>query len=71
MRKLGEVLHVAKNGYIVIKLEVGDKLPPLGVKVYDEYHRELGQLFDIIGPTKQPYGVVKPADKSVRELVRP
>lgn len=71
MKRLGEVLHVAKNNYIIVKIEDPDRIPKLGVKVFDEFRRELGQLLDVIGPVSQPYAVVKPLDKRVVEMVKP
>ncbi len=71
MRRLGEVYRVARNKYIVVKIDDPERLPRLGVKVFDEYRREIGRLLDIIGPVKQPYAVVKPVDENVVEKVKP
>jgi len=65
MRRLGTVLHVTRNGYIVVALEDKDHIPSLNVNVYDERRRKLGTLLDIIGPVEEPYAVVKPSDKSI------
>jgi len=65
MRRLGTVLHVTRNGYIVVVLENRYRIPSLNVNVYDSHRRKLGVLLDIIGPVDEPYAVVKPSDKSV------
>ncbi|BEP18603.1 hypothetical protein PYJP_19550 [Pyrofollis japonicus] len=67
LKRLGTVLHQARNGYIVVKLDLEDsKLPPLNVPVFDEEMNKVGTLLDIIGPIKDPYAVVKPATKETR-----
>lgn len=71
MRRLGEVVRVVKNQYIVVKLDDPDRIPMLGVKVYDEFRRLIGKLLDIIGPVTSPYAVVKAADKTIAEYVKP
>lgn len=69
MRRLGTVLHITCNGYIVVALEDKERIPSLNTNVYDERGRKLGTLLDIIGPVKEPYAVVKPSDKSILEEV--
>lgn len=59
------MLHVTRNGYIVVALEDKNHIPSLNVNVYDERRRKLGTLLDIIGPIEEPYAVVKPSDKSI------
>ncbi|NPA05082.1 MAG: RNA-binding protein [Crenarchaeota archaeon] len=62
VRRLGVLLHKARNGYLVARLET-DKPPPLGVKVYDSSLQEIGVLLDVIGPVEQPYAVIKPNER--------
>lgn len=68
MKRLGTVLHMTRNGYIVARLEKeeAEKLPPLNVPVYDRDLKKIGTLLDIIGPVKNPYAVVKPANKEIK-----
>ena len=60
------VLHTTPNGYIVVKLDDPDNVPPLNVKVYDRDLRPIGTLLDVIGPVKEPYAVVKPSMKEYK-----
>ena len=65
------MLHITRNGYIVVALEDKDRIPSLNTNVYDERRRKLGTLLDIIGPIEEPYAIVKPSDKSMlKEVVR-
>ncbi len=70
LKRLGTVLHVTPNGYIVVTVDDPERLPPLGVKVYSGDRRELGQLLDVIGPVKQPYAVVRPASRELLKVVK-
>jgi RNA-binding protein len=67
LRKLGTVLHVSRDGKIVVRLEV---LPRLGVRVYDYSMRRLGILYDVIGPVRSPYGLVKPDPAITHDVAR-
>jgi len=60
LETLGRVLHMTRNGYIIVRLEKAESLPPLNTPVYREGARRVGTLLDIIGPVTQPYAVVKP-----------
>ncbi len=65
LKKIGEVLHLSHDKKLVIKL-TSSTLPPLYITVYDYSLRKLGVLYDIIGPVKHPFGLVKP-EKTVIE----
>ncbi len=71
LRRLGVVLHATPNGYLVATIEDPERLPPLGVQVFDEERKPVGQLLDVIGPVKQPYAVVKPASREMLKSVKP
>ncbi len=70
LRRLGEILHSTRNGYIVVRLEEPEKLPPLGVPVFNENRQRVGLLLDIIGPVKAPYGVIRPDSKDIIERIK-
>jgi len=57
LKKLGVILHVSRDRRLVVKLF---SLPHLGAKVYDYSMRRLGIIYDVIGPVRSPYGLVKP-----------
>ncbi len=61
LKKIGEVLHLSHDKKLVLKLTT---VPPLYIQVYDYSMRRIGILYDVIGPVKQPFGLVKP-DKAV------
>ncbi|MBS7615317.1 hypothetical protein KEJ18_06285 [Candidatus Bathyarchaeota archaeon] len=55
MKKIGRVVHISPSGKAVIKAE---KTPGIGVTVIDEKNRQVGKVFDIVGPTVSPYVLV-------------
>ncbi len=59
LKKIGEVLHISRDRKIVAKLTTST-LPPLYITVFDYGMRRVGVLFDIIGPVKSPYALIKP-----------
>ncbi len=61
LRKIGEILHLSHDKKLVIKLST---VPPLYITVYDYAMKRIGILYDIIGPVKSPFGLVKP-DRNV------
>lgn len=59
MRRLGKVLHVSASGNMVVQATMA---PSIGSRVVDEKIREVGSVYDVIGPVSRPYVVVRPAE---------
>jgi len=55
LKKIGRVVHISPSGKAVIKAE---KTPGIGVTVMDEKNKQMGKVFDVIGPTVSPYVLV-------------
>nr|MDO8082235.1 Gar1/Naf1 family protein [Candidatus Freyarchaeota archaeon] len=72
MRRLGKPLHLTARGDLIIRV---DFTPKIGSKVVTKDMKEVGQIFDILGPVKTPYVSVKPqvepviAEKLVDEVL--
>ncbi|WP_069807290.1 H/ACA ribonucleoprotein complex subunit GAR1 [Vulcanisaeta thermophila] len=56
LRKIGDIINMTPDRRFVVKLAT---VPPLGLTVYDYAMKRLGRLYDVIGPVKSPYGLVK------------
>ncbi|MCX8204488.1 MAG: Gar1/Naf1 family protein [Candidatus Nezhaarchaeota archaeon] len=68
MRRLGRILHILKNGLLLVKLQ--DPRPPLiGSNVLSRDGEVVGVVRDVIGNVSSPYVVVKPLRKPSRKLV--
>jgi RNA-binding protein len=63
LKKLGEALHISHDKKLVIKLSF---VPPLYITVYDYAMKRVGVLYDVIGPVKSPFGLIKP-EKNILE----
>ena len=61
MQKLGRVITLTPSQNLVVKTE---KAPKIGSSVVDDNLKDVGRVFDIIGPVTSPYAIVRP---SVRE----
>ncbi len=60
MRRLGTVLHITKQGAIIVQT---DKTPPMGAKVVDKKAQPVGTIRDVFGPVKHPYVSIRAKDK--------
>jgi rRNA processing protein Gar1 len=59
LRKIGRVSHVSKSGFIVAIADPKN-LPRVGSEVYTRKMERIGFVYDIIGPTKSPFVLIKP-----------
>ncbi|MCX8165676.1 MAG: hypothetical protein N3D79_03720 [Acidilobaceae archaeon] len=69
LKPLGRVVRSTIGGQVVVAME-REKPVPLGSKVYFEREgrmREIGKVVDIIGNVKNPYAIVRLADKDLAE----
>jgi RNA-binding protein len=64
LRRLGTVLHISKQGSIIVKT---DKTPPIGARVVDKKAQTVGKVLDVFGPVKTPYVSIAPKDKKNME----
>jgi RNA-binding protein len=66
LQRLGRILNVTPSQNIIVKT---DKTPKIGSTVIDENLKDIGKVFDIIGPVSSPYAVVKPTVKEAEKLI--
>jgi rRNA processing protein Gar1 len=52
LRRIGQVIHISPGGKAIVKAEI---TPRIGETALDEKNRQVGRIFDIIGPTVSPY----------------
>jgi RNA-binding protein len=65
LQRLGRVINVTPSQNLVIKVE---KAPKIGAAVIDESLKNIGKVFDIIGPMTSPYAVVRPTVREIEKL---
>lgn len=66
VKKLGQVLHQAKSGNLIVKAEVF--LKP-SITVFDESGKKIGFVVETFGPVSSPYISVKPTTDRVTRLI--
>ncbi|WP_346297683.1 Gar1/Naf1 family protein [Geoglobus acetivorans] len=66
LKKIGRVLHISKTGNVILS-SVPDYLPKEGSPVYNKRMEKIGFVYDIIGPVRNPFLVVKPFKRRIIE----
>jgi len=61
LKRLGKVLHVSSSGNLVVQANIA---PEIGSKVVDEKLKEVGSVYDVIGPVNSPYVTIRPIERS-------
>ncbi|MFO7966468.1 MAG: Gar1/Naf1 family protein [Archaeoglobaceae archaeon] len=65
LRKIGSVAHVSRSGFIVTPLK-SNNLPQIGSKVVNNRAKKVGNVQDIIGPTRSPFALIKPEKEALK-----
>ena len=70
MNELGEILHVAKSGQVIVRLSshASDKKAS-GLTVIDINGRQIGKILAIFGPVRSPYASVLPSRQKLTGIV--
>jgi len=59
LKRLGKVLHITRNRLILVQVS-SKAVPQIGSYVFDRRNRRIGRVYDIIGPTKSPFVLIRP-----------
>jgi len=65
LQKLGRVITLTPAQNLVVKTE---KAPKIGSSVVDDNLKDVGRVFDIIGPVTSPYAIVRPSVNEPEKL---
>jgi RNA-binding protein len=68
LRKIGSPAHVSRSGFIVVPVEP-DNLPEIGSEVLTTKAEKIGNIYDIIGPTKSPFALIKPKKENLNVII--
>ena len=68
LRKIGRVSHVSKSGFVVAIADPKN-LPKVGSEVYTRKMEKIGFVYDIIGPTKSPFILIKPKREVLKRVI--
>ena len=68
MEEVGEVMHVAKSGRIIVKLNsVRSNL--IGNILMDSDGRKVGKVIETLGPVSSPYASVAPVIEKTNKII--
>lgn len=60
MEKIGEIVHFAKSGRLIVKVEENINHNLIGQSLIDDKGSKVGKIIELIGPVKSPYASVIP-----------
>ena len=66
MEEVGTVIHLAKSGRMIIKI---DKLVKPGTILLDSKGGKLAKVTELIGPVKSPYATAIPLTERVQRAI--
>jgi RNA-binding protein len=64
MEKIGEIVHLAKSGRLIVKVEENINHNLIGQSLIDDKGSKVGKIIELIGPVKSPYASVIPTINS-------
>lgn len=64
MEKIGKVVHLAKSGRLIVKIEENIDHNVIGQTLIDDKGARVGKIIELIGSVKSPYASVIPSQDS-------
>ncbi|HEX2304991.1 MAG TPA: Gar1/Naf1 family protein [Nitrososphaeraceae archaeon] len=64
MEKIGEIVHLAKSGRLIVKIEENINHNLIGQSLIDDRGTKVGKIIELIGSVKSPYASVIPTINS-------
>ena len=65
MQEVGEVLHIANSGRVIVRLSREVKE---GQIICDKDNQKIGRITELIGPVKNPYASAIPLTNNVKKI---
>jgi RNA-binding protein len=69
MEEIGEIMHIAKSGRLIIRLTTANKETKSGEFLVDENGKRIGKVIEVIGPVKAPYASVVPLTERTDRII--
>lgn len=60
LKQVGEVLHLAKSGKLIVRLNPSYDLSIIGQSVVDKRGTRIGKIIELLGPIKSPLASALP-----------
>jgi rRNA processing protein Gar1 len=68
MIELGEVLHLARSGRLIVKLHPNSGFSKIGQFLFDDEGKKIGRIIELIGSVRSPFASVSPDPKSSNKM---
>ena len=65
MQEVGEVLHIANSGRVIVRLS---KEVKEGVILCDKNNQKIGRVTELIGPVKNPFASAIPLTNNLKKI---
>jgi RNA-binding protein len=70
MNELGEVLHMAKSGRLIVKMSAAtSEKKVIGMPVIDSTGKQIGKIQEIFGPIVSPYASIQPSREKLIRII--
>ena len=64
MEKIGKIVHLAKSGRLIVKIEEKSNYELIGQSLINDKGTKVGKVIELIGPISSPYASVIPTVES-------
>src|ERR687887_1882142 len=69
LEEIGEVMHLAKSGRLVVRLTAIGREPKSGELIIDTNGKRIGKVIEVIGPVTAPYASVAPMMDKINKII--
>lgn len=69
MEGIGEVMHLAKSGRLIVRLKEEGKQIKSGEVLIDSNGKRVGKVIEVIGPVNAPYASVAPSTDKIKKII--
>ena len=69
LEEIGEIMHLAKSGRLIIRLTAIGNEPKSGELIIDPNGKHIGKVIEVIGPVTAPYVSVVPMIDRVNKII--
>src|SRR5919198_3830008 len=69
LEEIGEVMHLAKSGRLVVRLTSIHREPKSGELIIDTNGKRIGKVIEVIGPVTAPYASVVPMIDKINKII--
>ena len=69
LEEIGEVMHLAKSGRLIVRLTAIQREPKSGELIIDTNGKRIGKVIEVIGSVTAPYASVVPMIDKINKII--